>query len=85
MSEYQEIVRFEENGKKKRFLHQPGSPYIFDDTDGNIRPRWLIEFTVPPFVPTPDKMKTEPARILTQWCSDYLHRLAVEAENVQCQ
>lgn len=85
MADFQEIIRFEENGKIRRFLHLPGSPYIFDDTDGDIRPRWLIKYTVFPFVPHPDQMRTEPAKVLTQWCSEYLHRQAVEAENVNIQ
>jgi hypothetical protein len=77
---YHEIVRFEEHGKIRRFLHKEGSDGIYQDKGGVITTYGLIKFFVEPFVPAPENMKTKPAKTLTQWCKSWL-----EAQDVNSQ
>lgn len=79
---YQEIVRFEEHGKIRRFLHKEGSDRIYQDRGGIISPYVFIKFCVEPFVPAPENMKTHPARVLTLWCKKWLAEF-VEADHVR--
>lgn len=77
---YQEIVRFEEHGKIRRFLFKEGEEKIYSEKNGTISPYCLIKFCVQPFVPAPEEMRTHPARVLTTWCKKWL-----EENNVKQQ
>jgi hypothetical protein len=77
MEQFKEIVRFEENGKFRRFLFKDGDPNVYDETDGKVTRYGEIKFFVQPYVPRPEDMRSHAARVLTTWCKNKIEGGAI--------
>jgi len=69
---YKEIIRFNEVGKSKRFLHIPGDDKIFLEVDGEVKPYGIIKYFVPPYVLPENQLKTYAARVLTRFAKKWI-------------
>ncbi len=71
MSEYKEIIRFEEFGKLRRFLYKDDDDKLYNEFSGKVAPYGLIKFFARPYV-DPDKMVTVYAKAISAWCEKWV-------------